>query len=99
MGPGFFSPRPALSGEAQVLQVGERDAAHQRVPVQASPGAALEVAEPQFALELLVGLLAHPARLDGRGERAQRGTRRQVAEVELALAAGTPLPSVSHPIE
>src|SRR3712207_4496994 len=56
---GIF-PRPrraALPGEAEVLQVGEGDAAHQRVPVQPGPGAPLEVAEAEFLLELLVRLL------------------------------------------
>src|SRR4028118_624183 len=38
-----------------------------------------------------MGLLAHPARLDGSSERPQRGPRWQVAEVVLALAARAPL--------
>ena len=29
----FPQPRPAWPGEAQVLQIGKRDAGHQRVPV------------------------------------------------------------------
>lgn len=49
----------------QVLQVGVCDAGHQCVAVQAGPGAALEVAEAHFLLELLVGLLAYPAHPDG----------------------------------
>src|SRR5215213_1242912 len=68
----FPRPRRAMPGEAEVLEVGEGDAGHQRVPVQPRPGAPLEVAQPQFLLELLVRLLAHPARLDGGRERAQR---------------------------
>ena len=64
----FPRPRPALPGEAEVLQVSEGDAGHQRVPVQAGPGAALEVPEAQFLLELLVRLFADPARLDGAGQ-------------------------------
>src|SRR3954471_378563 len=67
----FPRPRRALPGEAEVLQPDEGHAAHQRVPVQAGPGAALEVAQAQFLLELLVALLADPARLDGGGERPQ----------------------------
>ncbi len=62
----MFFP-PALVSEPQVLQAGVCDAGHQRVVVQAGPGAALEVAEAHFPLELLVGLLAYPARLDGGG--------------------------------
>jgi hypothetical protein len=50
----------------QVLQEGEGDHGHERVPVQAGPGAALEVVEPQFLLHLLMRLLAHPASLDRR---------------------------------
>src|SRR3712207_6737402 len=87
----FPRPRRALAGEAEVLQVSEGDAGHQRVPVQPGPGAPLEVAQAQFLLELLVRLLADPTRLDRGGEGAQRCPRRQVAEVVLALAARTPL--------
>ncbi len=56
-----------MLGKAQVLQISEGDTGHQRVPVQPGPGAALEVTQPQFLLELLVALLAHPARLDRGG--------------------------------
>ena len=51
-----FSP-PTRSLQAPVLQIGKSDAGHQRVPVQAGPGPALEVAEPEFLLQLLVHLL------------------------------------------
>ena len=51
-------PPPVDGFETQVLQVGEGDAGHQSVPVQPGPGAALEVAEAQLLLELLVRLLA-----------------------------------------
>jgi hypothetical protein len=64
----FPPPRPAIPGEAQVLQIGERDAAHEGVPVQSGPRAAFEVTEPQLVLELLMRLLAGPARLDGGGQ-------------------------------
>jgi len=60
----FPPPRPTMLGEAQVLQVGAGDARHQRVSVQPGPGASLEVIEAEFFLELPVGLLADPARLD-----------------------------------
>src|SRR3712207_6376314 len=89
---GFFPrPRPALPGEAEVLQVSEGDARHQRVPVQPRPRAPLELAEAQLLLELLVRLLADPARLDRGRERAQRRAGGEVAEVVLALAAAAPL--------
>src|SRR3954463_2688713 len=93
----FPRPRRALPGKATVLQVGESHAGHQRVPMQARPGAALEVAEAQFLLELLVPLLADPAGLDGSRQGAQRGARRQVAEVVLALAIRAPL--AHQPVE
>src|SRR3954453_11078607 len=82
---------PPRSLQAPVLQVDEGDAGHQRVPVQACPGPALEVAEAEFLLQVLMCLLAGPARLDRGGQPPQRGPRRQVAEVVLALAAVAPL--------
>ena len=72
----FPRPRRVLPSKAKVLQVSEGHAGHQRVPVQAGPGAALEVTEAEFLLELLVPLFADPARLDGSGERPQGGPRR-----------------------
>jgi hypothetical protein len=53
----FFPPRPIMLGEAQMLQKGVSDAAHQCMPVQSGPGAALEVPEAQLSLELLMRLL------------------------------------------
>src|SRR3954453_22095486 len=67
----FFSPPRSL--QAPVLQVGKSDAGHQGVPVQAGPGPALEVGETELLLELLMRLLAGPARLDGGGQPPQRG--------------------------
>src|SRR3954451_11219924 len=72
----LFSPPRSL--QAPVLQIGKGDAGHQRVPMQAGPGPAFEVAEPKFLLELLVHLLAGPARLDGGDQPAQRGPLRQM---------------------
>src|SRR3954452_10902086 len=86
--PTFFSPTRRL--QAPVLQIGKADAGHQGVAMQAGPGPALEVAEPQFLLELLVHLLARPARLDGGDQPAQRSPLRQVAEVVFLLAAVAP---------
>lgn len=48
-------------GEAQVLEIGVGDAGHQRVPVQPGPGAALEVVEAEFLLQLLMCLLTDPS--------------------------------------
>ena len=57
----LFSPfdRP----QTQMLQEQIGDQRQQRMPMQAAPRAALEVIEPELFLELLVRLLAHPARL------------------------------------
>lgn len=68
----FPPPRPTVLGEAKMLQVGEGDAGHQRVPVQPRPGTALEVTKAELLLQLLVRLFADPARLDGGGQVAQR---------------------------
>ena len=90
-GPGrrydLFPPlRPAMLGQAQVLQEGIGNARHQRVPVQPCPGAPLEVAQTELSLELLMGLLADPACLDRTHQPMQRRTRWQVGEIVLALA-------------
>ena len=80
----LFSPCGGL--QPQMLQEQIRDQRQQRMPVQPAPRAALEVIEPELFLELLVRLLAHPARLDERGQLLQRRVRRQVGQVVLALA-------------
>jgi len=46
--------------------------------MQAAPGSPFEVIEAKFLLELLMGLLAEPARLNGGGEDFQRRLDRQV---------------------
>jgi hypothetical protein len=62
-----------------VLEVGKRDAGHERVSVQAGPGSPLEIVEPEFLLELLVRLLADPARLDRRSQPTQRGANWKIS--------------------
>src|SRR4051812_11723147 len=96
-GPGepasLFFPRP----EPQVLEERERDHGHQRVPVQAGPGAALEVVEAELLLHPLVRLLADPARLD-RGRRLlERGLRASstICRCRVVGWAGSPEPSPS----
>jgi hypothetical protein len=73
-----------------VLEIGEGDTRHRRVSVEAGPGSTFELTQPEFLLELLVRLLAHPTGRDGRGQVPQRGPWRQVAEVVFALTAPAP---------
>jgi hypothetical protein len=75
----------------EVLEEGERDHRQQRVMVQPHPRAPVEVVQAELCLELLVRLPADPARLAGRGQRVQRGLRRMVGQLVLALAGGTAL--------
>src|SRR5215218_11516366 len=82
----FPRPRRTKLGEAQVLQIGEGDAGHQRVSVQPCPGAPFEMAETELLFQLLMRLLADPAGLDRARQGAPRGPRRQVAEIVFALA-------------
>src|SRR5690242_5865100 len=88
LGTTFFPP--PRSFQAPVLQIGKGDAGHQCVPMQPGPGSTFEVTEPKLLLELLMHLLAGPARLDGGDQPPQRGLLRQVAEVILLLAAVAP---------
>ena len=69
-----------------MLEEGVGDHRHERVPVKALPGSALEVIEAEFFLHLLMGLLADPSRLDGGSQRAQVGASRQVGEVVFFLS-------------
>src|SRR5277367_861700 len=82
---------PALFSEATALQEGVCDHGHEGVAMQAMPGSALEVIEAEFFLELLVGLLADPSRLDRGGERLEVGVGRQVGKIVFALARGATL--------
>jgi hypothetical protein len=63
-----------------VLQEGEGDLAEKGVVVQAAPASALEVVEAEFALHLLVHLLADPAGLEHGGEDAERRVGRVVRQ-------------------
>ena len=51
-----------------MLEEGVGDHRHERVPMKALPGSALEVIEAEFFLHLLMRLLADPSRLDGCGQ-------------------------------
>lgn len=67
---------PLALGQALVLQEGKGDERHQRVAVQPIPGAPFEVIKAELFFQLLVRLLADPARRDGRGERLEIGIGR-----------------------
>jgi hypothetical protein len=71
-----------------MLEEGVGDHCHEGVSVKPMPGSSLEVIKPELFLELLMGLLANPARLDGAGERLDRRVGWQVREVVFALATG-----------
>src|SRR6266536_3986581 len=86
----FFSPPCGV--DSQVLEVGERDAGHERVSVQAGPGPSLEIVEAEFLLELLMRLLADPACLDRRSQASECGANREIAEIVFALSAAAPFP-------
>ena len=57
-----------------MLEEGVSDHRHERVTMEALPESALEVVETKFLLQLLVGLLANPSRLDARRQGAQSGS-------------------------
>src|SRR5215203_4502872 len=90
-GPGSGGVSALFSPEAEVLEEGEGEPAQERVVVQAAPAPALEMVQPQLLLELLVHLLADPARLDQRGQGLERRVGRMVRQVVLALARGAML--------
>jgi hypothetical protein len=83
-------------GQATGLQERIGDHGQERVSVQACPGAALEVVEPEFFLELLVRLLANPSGLDGGRKLLERSVGGQVGQVVLALAGRALLPHDPH---
>ena len=68
--------------------------------MQTMPGSAFEVVEAEFFLELLVGLLADPSRLDRGGERLEVGVGRQVGKRAFGVspeARGSPTSQASSP--
>jgi integrase len=60
---GLFFSRPVC--EATMLEEGVGDHRHERVPVQALPGSALEVIEAEFFFHLLMGQLLFAGRMEG----------------------------------
>jgi hypothetical protein len=58
----FFPP---CCFEPAILEESVGDHCHERVTMQALPGSTFEVIETELLFQLLVSLLANPARLDG----------------------------------
>src|SRR3954465_13910385 len=81
-----------FSPESQVLQEGEGELAQERGVVQAAPAPTLEVVQPQLFLELLMQLLAHPARLDRDRQGLECRVGGKVGQVVLALAGSRDAP-------
>ena len=69
-----------------MLEEGVGDHGHEGVTVKALPGSSLEVVEAEFLLELLMGLLADPSRLDGGSQGAQLRPGGQVGEIVFLLS-------------
>ena len=61
-----------------MLQEGVGNHRHEGMAVEAMPGSSFEVIEIEFFLQLLMGLLADPARLDRASEHFDRRAYRQV---------------------
>jgi len=60
----FFPPRLC---ETTVLEECVGDHGHEGMTMQALPGSSLEVIEPEFFFQLLMGLFANPSRFDRGG--------------------------------
>jgi len=73
-----------------VLEERKGDHGHQRVAVKAFPGSAFEVIEAEFFLELLMGLLADPARLDRGGESFEISVERDLDQIVFSFAGSAP---------
>src|SRR6187431_3220067 len=69
-----------------MLEEGVSDHRHKRMTVKALPGSAFEVIKTEFFFQLLVSLLANPARLNGGRQGAQVGLRRQIGEIVFLLS-------------
>ena len=59
---------------------------HQRMTMKAVPRPSLEVVEPEFLLQLLMGLLANPSCLDRRSQAAQVHPSGQVGKIVFLLS-------------
>ena len=89
---GWFWRRPVDSFfppccfEPAILKESVGDHRHERVTMQSLPGSALEVVKTEFFFQLLVRLLANPARLDSWPLGAQVCSRWQVGEIVFLLS-------------
>lgn len=88
-GPGSGGVGALFSPEPQMLEEGEGQLAQKQVVVQAAPAPALEMVQAQLVLELLVHLLADPARLDQGGQDLERRVGRMVRQGLSLRSMGT----------
>src|ERR1700730_6105139 len=79
----FFPP---YCFEPAILEECVGDHRHEHMAMQALPGSALKVIETEFFFQLLVRLLANPARLDGGCQGAQVRLCRQLGEIVFLLS-------------
>lgn len=86
---------PTRCPEATGLQEGKRDHAHEGVSVKPLLRPPFEVVEAECFLQLLMGLPAAPAGLDGAGQLPERCVGGQIADVVFAFAGGRCSPT-SH---
>ena len=69
-----------------MLEEGVSNHRHQNVAVKSLPASTLEVVKANLLFELLMRLLADPARLDGGGQCAQVSLGRKVGEIVFLFA-------------
>ncbi len=72
-----------------MLKEGIGDHRHEGMTMKSRPGSSFEVVKPELFLQLLMGLLTDPARLDSAGQCLDRRVSRQVREVVFSLPIGT----------
>src|ERR1044071_6301126 len=83
--------RRFIFAQALLLEKSETDERSERVMVKAAPRAAFKVVEAEFFFELLMSLLAGPARFECASEGLEWRTGGMIGEVILDLAGGATL--------
>ena len=91
----FFTP---CCFEPAILEERVGDHGHECMTMQALPRPSLEVIEAEFFLQLLVGLLANPSRLDASCQSVQVSVRRQVGEIGISSLPSFCVPGLCRPL-